>query len=67
MYLDRALAGERLSALEVHLQNCLHCCDRLDFNRSLDAFVTERLGNAPLPKGIEQRIRRAISGRTREG
>jgi len=66
LYLDRALAGERLEALEVHLQNCLNCCDRLSFNRSLDGFVKERLGDAPLPDGIEQRIRRAIDERTRE-
>jgi anti-sigma factor (TIGR02949 family) len=65
-YLDRALAGERLEALEAHLESCLNCCDRLNFNRSLDAFVRERLGDASLPDGIEERIRRAIGNRARE-
>ncbi len=59
-YLDRALSGESLEALEAHLQTCLDCCDRLDFSRSLDDFVKARLGEAPLPEGIEERIRRAI-------
>ncbi len=61
-YLDRALAGESLEALEEHLEACLDCCDRLRFSRSLDAFVKARLGGAPLPDGIEERIRRAIQG-----
>jgi anti-sigma factor (TIGR02949 family) len=61
-YLDRALAGESLEALEEHLEACLDCCDRLRFSRSLDAFVKGRLGGAPLPDGIEERIRRAIQG-----
>lgn len=61
-YLDRALAGESLEALEEHLEACLDCCDRLRFSRSLDAFVKERLGGASLPDGLEERIRRAIQG-----
>jgi anti-sigma factor (TIGR02949 family) len=61
-YLDRALAGETLEALETHLEACLDCCDRLDFNRRLDRFVKGRLGDAPLPQGVEERIRRAIGG-----
>ncbi len=59
-YLDRALSGESLEALEQHLEACLDCCDRLKFSRSLDAFVKAQLGHAPLPDGIEERIRRAI-------
>ncbi len=61
-YLDRALAGESLQALESHLEACLDCCDRLQFSRKLDSFVKDRLGDTPLPDGIEQRIRRAIGG-----
>jgi len=61
-YLDRALAGESLEALESHLEACLDCCDRLQFSRKLDSFVKDRLGDTPLPDGIEQRIRRAIGG-----
>lgn len=61
-YLDRALAGEPLEALEAHLAACLDCCDRLEFNRKLDAFVKRRLGEEPLPEGIEERIRRRLDG-----
>jgi len=60
-YLDRALSGEQLESLEIHLQACLDCCDRLDFSRKLDRIVKERLGDAPLPEGIEERLRKALS------
>ena len=61
-YLDRALSGEPLDTLEAHLEACLDCCEKLDFNRKLDAFVKERLGDEPLPEGIEEKIRRTIGG-----
>jgi anti-sigma factor (TIGR02949 family) len=61
-YLDRALSGESLAALESHLSACLDCCDKLDFSRRLDAFVRERLPDAPLPEGLEERLRRLIAG-----
>lgn len=61
-YLDRALAGEHLEALEAHLEACLNCCEKLEFNRKLDAFFKRRLGDEPLPEGIEERIRRRIRG-----
>ncbi len=59
-YLDRALAGESVEALEAHLKSCLDCCDRLNFSRTLDDFVKARLGEAPLPERIEEKIRRVI-------
>ena len=61
-YLDRALTGAPLEALETHLEECLDCCDRLQFSRKLDAFVKERLGETALPEGIEDRIRRVLAG-----
>ncbi len=61
-YLDRALAGEPLDALEAHLEACLDCCEKLEFSRKLDAFVKGRFGSEPLPKGIEERIRRRLRG-----
>jgi hypothetical protein len=62
-YLDRALAGEPMEAtLEAHLEACLDCCDRLEFSRKLDRLMKDRLGEAPLPRGIEDRIRRLVSG-----
>lgn len=60
-YLDQALKGESLEALEAHLEACLDCCDKLEFSRKLDATVKERLGEAPLPDGIEERIRRTLA------
>jgi anti-sigma factor (TIGR02949 family) len=59
-YLDRALAGEHLAALERHLADCLDCCDRLQFSRRLDAFVRSRLGEAPLPEGLEARLQQGL-------
>jgi anti-sigma factor (TIGR02949 family) len=59
-YLDRALAGEPLGALEKHLAECLDCCDRLQFSQRVDAFVRSRLGEAPLPEGIEARLRQGL-------
>jgi ribosomal 50S subunit-associated protein YjgA (DUF615 family) len=59
-YLDRAMAGEPLDALQQHLDQCLDCCDRLQFSRKLDAFVKERLEEAPLPEGFEEKIRRVL-------
>jgi RNA polymerase sigma factor (sigma-70 family) len=49
-----------LEALEKHLSDCLDCCDRLQFNRRLDAFVKARLGEASLPQGLEARLRRGL-------
>jgi anti-sigma factor (TIGR02949 family) len=59
-YLDRALAGGALEALEAHLEACLGCCEKLEFSRELDAFVKSRPEDAPLPDGIEERIRRRL-------
>jgi anti-sigma factor (TIGR02949 family) len=59
-YLDRALSGEALDSLEAHLEECLACCDKLAFNGQLDAFVKARLGEAPLPSRLEERIRQAL-------
>ncbi len=61
-YLDRALSGERLEALEMHLEACLDCCDKLRFSRQLDAFVKTRLPEATLPADLEARIRQALRG-----
>jgi len=66
-YLDRALSGEPQEALEAHLEACLDCCDKLQFSRQLDTFVKSRLGEAPLPRGLEDRIRRGIARTARAG
>ena len=65
-YLDRALAGEPLEALLSHLADCLDCCDRLEFSRHLDAFAKTRLGEVPLPQGLEVRVRQGLM-RARDG
>lgn len=59
-YLDRALEGGPLEVLEGHLETCLRCCERLEFSRKLDAFVRAKLGDAPLPADLEERIRREL-------
>lgn len=59
-YLDRALSGEPLEALEAHLQECLECCDRLQFNRRLDGAVKARLAEGRLPEGVEDRLRERL-------
>ena len=59
-YLDRAISGEPLDALEAHLENCLDCCDRLQFSRRLDTFVMS-LGETRLPHGLQERIRLGIT------
>ena len=61
-YLDRALSGERLAELNDHLKVCLDCCDKLEFSRRLDDFVKSRLGDEPLPEGIEARIHQQLAG-----
>jgi anti-sigma factor (TIGR02949 family) len=70
-YLDRAVSGDSLDALEAHLQSCLDCCDRLAFSRQLDAFVRESVTVTPVPADLEARIRRrlsaAASGQTDSG
>ncbi len=66
-YLDRALAGEELQDLEAHLDACLACCDRLAFSRQLDAFVQDRLPDAPVPTALEARVRRALADAFGEG
>lgn len=60
-YLDRALEGDDLASLENHLHECVHCCGQVEFSRKLDTFVRASLGDAPLPTGIAERIRRAIA------
>lgn len=59
-YIDQALDGERLEALEAHLGTCLDCCDRLEFSKRLDDFVKAHLDRSTLPEGIEERVRRAL-------
>ena len=62
-YLDDALSGERLAELNEHLTACLDCCDKLQFSRRLNDFVKSRLGDEPLPEGIETRIRKELAGK----
>ena len=59
-YLDRVLSGESLEALEAHLENCLACCDQLEFTRKLDAFVKERVRHTSIPLGMEERLKSAL-------
>ncbi len=60
-YLDRALSGEPLDALEAHLRDCLDCCDRLKFSRQLDSVMKARLAEGALPDGVEDRLRERLA------
>ncbi len=60
VYLDRALSGESLEDFEVHLQECLACCDKLAFSRQLDDFVKGRLPEPSVPPRLQDRIRKAL-------
>jgi mycothiol system anti-sigma-R factor len=66
-YLDRALKGQSVERLEQHLEECLDCCDRLQFSRRVDAFVKDRLGDASLPEGLEDRLRAGLRRARAEG
>jgi mycothiol system anti-sigma-R factor len=59
-YLDRALSGEPLEDIEQHLEECLSCCDKLAFSRTLDAFVKARVPEGKVPEGLESRVRQAL-------
>ena len=60
-YLDRALAGEPVDALEAHLRDCLHCCERLQFSRQIDGVVKARLAEGAVPAGVEERLRKRLA------
>jgi anti-sigma factor (TIGR02949 family) len=60
-YLDRALSGESLEALEEHLLACLECCDKVQFSRRVEEFMRARLVGARPPAGLEDRIRRGLA------
>jgi anti-sigma factor (TIGR02949 family) len=60
-YLDRAMSGTPLQEFEQHLEQCLDCCDKLQFSRRVDALVRTRVGDASLPEGVEDRIRRRLA------
>ena len=60
-YLDRSLSGEPLEALEAHLQDCLDCCDRLQFSRRLDGALKARLAVGGIPEGVEDRVRERLT------
>lgn len=65
-YLDRALSGEPLDALEAHLRDCFDCCERRRFSQQLDGFVKARLGGGVVPAGVEGRLRARLAGRRRD-
>jgi mycothiol system anti-sigma-R factor len=65
-YLDRVLSGESLETLEAHLENCLACCDQLEFTRKLDIFVKERVGHTSMPPGLEERLKSKLRRATTE-
>ena len=60
-YLDRALSGEPLDALEAHLRHCLDCCEKLEFSRQVDRLVKARLDEGAVPAGVADRLRARLA------
>jgi anti-sigma factor (TIGR02949 family) len=60
-YLDQAMSGTALQEFERHLEECLDCCDKLQFSRRVDALVRTRVADVPLPEGVEERIRQRLA------
>ena len=60
-YLDHAMSATALQEFEQHLEECLDCCDKLQFSRRVDALVRTRVADAPLPEGVEDRIRQRLA------
>jgi RNA polymerase sigma-70 factor (ECF subfamily) len=59
-YLDGALEGETLRAVQAHLSVCRQCCSRLEFQRRLEMTVRAELGRRRLPRHLKARILRLI-------
>src|SRR5262249_31654880 len=60
-YLDRALSGEPLEALEAHLQDCVGCCGGLRFGRRREGALKARLAAGSVPEGVEDRVRERLA------
>lgn len=58
-YLDEELDGERLAAIDRHLERCRDCFTRAEFEKRLRARVQET-GTAPAPRRLRQRLRKVL-------
>ncbi|HYU57972.1 MAG TPA: zf-HC2 domain-containing protein [Actinomycetota bacterium] len=59
-YLDGELDVLHVQELEVHVQGCSPCLDRLEFQRALKALIAEKCGCREVPAALFERIRRAL-------
>lgn len=66
-YLDKALKGQQLETLEDHLQECLDCCEHLDFTRQVNRVVGDRLQQQPVPGDLAKRLEAVLLEAKRKG
>ena len=58
-YMDAELAGEQRHEMENHLEQCMSCYSRIEFERRLKSHLAE-LGRADVPPALVQRVRSII-------
>ncbi len=60
-YLDRELDPKTMEIVQSHLDVCRRCCDQLEFERRLSAFIRERLRRQRLPRAFKHRLKQLVS------
>lgn len=55
-YLDQGLKGRKLHDLEAHLNECMDCCEHLEFSRTVGRFVSTRLAGEAVPPDLARRL-----------
>lgn len=60
-YLDGEAAAEVCGQIERHVAECEICLDHREFRLRLAGVVRRACGEAELPAGLDQRIRRALT------
>jgi RNA polymerase sigma-70 factor (ECF subfamily) len=58
-YLDSELDPATLTSVQQHLAVCRQCCNRLEFQRRLEATIREGLGRR-IPRSLRSRLRRLV-------
>jgi anti-sigma factor (TIGR02949 family) len=61
-FLDREVTLARRSELERHLEECAHCLEVTQFERSLLDRIRARLVDVALPPGLLSRLTAAMAG-----
>lgn len=59
-FLDRALDGRKTRAVRRHLDLCLSCCSKFEFERALKVLLREKAREGEVPPSLRQRVARLI-------